>query len=104
MGVSSLIPPPPPDGVVFAAPPMTVPPGGGGLANGFFGPDAAALRIAPALGEGGGRTTPPEFWPVWAGGGREGVIWDGCWGLWLLLGGERSTSALPTSSEFSIGI
>ena len=37
--------------------------GGGGLANGFGGPDAPALSMALALGEGGGRTTPvPEEW------------------------------------------
>ena len=33
-------------------------PGGGGLANGFGGPCAPALRIAPAEGDGGGKTTP----------------------------------------------
>ena len=35
--------------------------GGCGRANGFGGPEAPALRIALALGDGGGRTTPvPE--------------------------------------------
>jgi hypothetical protein len=33
-------------------------PGGGGRAKGFGGPVAPALRIAPADGDGGGRTTP----------------------------------------------
>lgn len=36
-------------------------PGGGGLANGLGGPWAPALRIAPADGDGGGRTTPDWF-------------------------------------------
>lgn len=44
--------------------------GGGGRANGFGGPWAPALRIAPAEGEGGGKTTlpggglSPPFTPV----------------------------------------
>lgn len=33
-------------------------PGGAGLANGFGGPWAPALRMAPADGDGGGRTMP----------------------------------------------
>lgn len=37
--------------------------GGCGRANGLGGPDAPALKIALALGDGGGRTTPvPEEW------------------------------------------
>ena len=41
--------------------PCEGPPGGCGRANGFGGPDAPALRIALALGDGGGKTTPvPE--------------------------------------------
>ena len=35
--------------------------GGCGLAKGFGGPWAPALRMALALGEGGGRTTPEEW-------------------------------------------
>lgn len=40
--------------------------GGAGRAKGLGGPCAPALKSAPALGEGGGRTTPCEggWWPA----------------------------------------
>jgi hypothetical protein len=64
--------------------------GGGGLAKGFGGPVAPALIIAPALGDGGGRTGP---WP----GSRIGVS---------MFAGSRSmeVSAVFSSSEVSKGI
>lgn len=68
-------------------------PGGGGRAKGFGGPWAPALRIAPAEGDGGGRTTPV--------GGLSLA------GVAVLLPAESrepdSPVALPRS-EFSLGI
>jgi hypothetical protein len=70
--------------------------GGGGRANGFGGPWAPALRIAPADGEGGGRTTPPGvgFSPF----PRAGVVL-----LPAESREEESAVALPRS-ELSLGI
>lgn len=68
-------------------------PGGGGRANGFGGPCAPALSIAPADGDGGGSTTP-------AGGLSLA-------GVTVLLPAEsredESPVALPRS-ELSLGI
>lgn len=89
MGVSMLLL------LLYAVLFCVVVPGGGGRANGFGGPWAPALRIAPADGDGGGNTTP--LWFVSA----------------LALAGVRafpaesrdvdSAVALPRS-EFSLGI
>lgn len=62
MGVSMLLPLLPPVfvlGLVLPKPLLCVATlGGGGRAKGFGGPWAPALKIAPAEGDGGGRTTP----------------------------------------------
>lgn len=71
--------------------------GGCGLAKGFGGPWAPALRMALALGEGGGRTTPEE-WDASVlalGGVSEAVPPDSR--------GEESAVAEPPS-DCSLGI
>lgn len=65
-------------------------PGGGGRAKGLGGPDAPALNIALALGEGGGRTT-----PVLGFRGVSPVV--------PVSLGEESAVALPVS-DCSLGI
>ena len=65
--------------------------GGAGLANGFGGPCAPALSSAPALGLGGGRTTPCVRCPP-------GVT-PGC-GVFA----SSNADAVPSPSDCSAGI
>lgn len=70
--------------------------GGGGRANGFGGPWAPALSIAPAEGDGGGKTTPEPLFSALVLAGVE-----------VLLPAEsrdESAVALPPPSECSLGI
>lgn len=81
--------------VLFCAAPAVVP-GGGGLANGFGGPCAPALRMAPADGDGGGRTTP---------GGLVSEL--PLAGVCVLFPAESRADDSPVAlprSEFSLGI
>lgn len=67
--------------------------GGGGRANGFGGPWAPALRIAPADGEGGGRTTPVG-----------GLSLAGVAALFPAESREDESAVALPRSEFSLGI
>lgn len=70
-------------------------PGGGGRANGLGGPWAPALRIAPADGDGGGKTTPVWFVSAFAFAGVSAFPAESR--------EVDSAVALPRS-EFSLGI
>lgn len=71
--------------------------GGCGRAKGFGGPCAPALRMALALGEGGGKTTPDEWLAsVLAWAGVSPIVPADC-------RGEDSAVALPPS-DCSLGI
>jgi hypothetical protein len=69
--------------------------GGGGRANGFGGPCAPALSIAPADGDGGGNTTP--------GGPFSAFPFAGVEVLFPAESRDESAVALPPS-EVSLGI
>lgn len=71
-------------------------PGGGGLANGFGGPWAPALRIAPAEGDGGGKTTPEWF--------VSGFALAGVSALLPAESRESESAVVLPLSEFSLGI
>lgn len=70
-------------------------PGGGGLANGFGGPCAPALRIAPAEGDGGGKTTPEWFVSGFALAGVRALPAESR---------EDESAVAVSRSEFSLGI
>ncbi len=91
MGVSILLPP---YGWWFE---LALLVGGGGRAKGFGGPCAPALRMALALGDGGGNTTPEEWLAsVLALAGVSPTVPAEC-------RGEDSAVALPPS-DCSLGI
>lgn len=70
--------------------------GGGGRAKGFGGPWAPALNIAPAEGDGGGKTTPePPF---------SALVFAGVEDLLPEESRDDSAVALPPPSECSLGI
>jgi hypothetical protein len=85
--------------------------GGGGRAKGFGGPEAPALRRAEAEGEGGGRTTPEEWWESerlrLLGVEVEAVAVTPAPvppELWLVPAGEDSSAVPDSASEASEGI
>jgi len=85
--------------------------GGWGRANGLGGPEAPALRRAEAEGDGGGRTTPEEWWESerlrLLGVKVDAVAVAAAPPLpefWLVPAGEVSSAVPDSASEASEGI